>query len=331
MTDKLALAQNEQIAASSAPETPAPEQKDLVVKNFTYMRTKLDKTIDDIAAAADLSTSTLSRLIKGKYSERTIEALVDLYNKNLYPHNITVDIFTTKDLSQLYRPRWDSKQILGTYICPYLSPRGTGTTKALLLNIVEKDHEPEAWAIDIIHDINSAQTLSQKIFSDKTSIDDAKKAYKQAKKAEPNDLLMRDSRFLSGTVDGCGNILSISLNCEDYNITITTSLKLYLDSVEEFRTTRQWCGGAAIASFHSSSDWPYSMLFGMVHNEFWNPDYWQHPTLLNIKGADSVGGVLREMNKRQINENMLGLTTEIDTLWYEAFMEAHRNSLQKKS
>ena len=292
---------------------------DFVKENYEYMLRELGKTRYDFKKETGFSEKTEQRMMSGgNLRDKTLRKITEYYNAHgaeLYPHHIDLDDFRHKDLSRSTQPRWENDQVTGEYIGLYLSRRGTGKPKAMVLTIVERqDHTLEARAIDTVQDPVKATDLIASILSVE-DLDQARQVYKTAWDEKRSSL--RGSRFLHGEVSGRGDLLLIYLKndqgtCE---VQIATSLKSYMSTYNKVSNKYNWRGGAVIASVYDFEAWPYSMIIGMMKREYWHPDL--------MSNADIISA-LQRMHSYQKKENMLCLQHDIDALWYESFVDIHR-------
>ena len=295
--------------------------EDYVIKNYEYMLRELEKSAYSFYDKDEiLSESTERRLRKGKWSDKTLNKIVNYYNEHgseLYPHHITLDDFKSRDLSEAIHPKWHHEQVVGNYICLYLSKRGTGKTKAMILQIKHgQENTLEARAIDIVQNPAKAEMLINSIFS----IDDLGQArHKHKMMLKDNYALLRGSCFLHGKASGIGNLISVVLSDEHgaYEMRISTSLQSYMVTNDTVTEKYAWRGGAAIASVNSLGDWPYGMIIGMMRIDYWHPE---------LMTSVDISNALQRMYSYQKKENMLCLHKDIDALWYESFMDIHRQS-----
>ena len=299
--------------------------KNNVASNFLHMLNELGQTRSFFIANVGISDKTIRRMLEGKTIRKsTLEEIVKYYNDNgleLYPHNVTEEEFMNTDLSKARRLPWENAQIKGIYICPYLSRRGTGSAKAMVLRIQEEeDLSLSVRAVDTVQYLDQANRIINEILS-KEDWDAAKKAFKA--EMEKKNSVLRSSHLLRGTVTGCGDLVSMTLSDESgtYQMRIETSLSSYLNTYKAASTWYSWRGGAAIASVYDIEAWPYSMVIGMIGSEHWNPA---------VMTNEYVGGVLEKMHAYQKKHNMLCLHKEIDELWYEVFMEAARQGTSRR-
>lgn len=300
-------------------------QMSYVQKNYAYMLSKLGMSSYEIVDKIGLSKSTVDRLQSDKesrtsFQNKTINQLVEFYNSHgdkLYPHHIDYDTFKNKDIASLHLPTWSNEQVQGTYVCYYLSKRGTGKPKAMLLRIIENEKkELTAMAIDTIHDLEKVDEVLNTIFTD-TDAEECRKRYDNYYSSNYDSL--RGSRFLTGVVTGCDSLMSIFLKNKQktHEIRIATSLITYLITYENATVKYKLRGGAAISLITHAGDWPYSMLIGMIRESYW------HPAFMN---EDEIKNALERIGDYQKKDTMLCLQQEIDALWYEIFMDAHRKS-----
>lgn len=70
------------------------------------------------------------------------------------------------------------------------------------------------------------------------------------------------------------------------------------------------------------NDWPYGMIIGMIRCKYWHPEL--------MTSAD-IGNALIRMHAYQKKENMLCLQNDIDALFYESFVDIHRQSEEKEA
>ena len=290
----------------------------IVIKNYEHMLDKLGKSRRDLVQEGVFSKRTEGRLMSGNPSEQTIEKLVEYYNRHgsaLYPHHVEFDDFVSKDLSAFAKPTWKNEQIKGEYVGLYLSRRGTGKVKAMVLTIAEnEDFMLEARAIDSVHNLAKAADLIKDILS----IDDltqAKQTYETMKETKKS--LLRGSRFLHGNVFGRGDLMFVQLQDEHgtYEVSISTSLKSYLNTYNSVPSKYNWRGGATIVSVYDIEDWPYSMIIGFTRLKYWDPD---------LMVSNDIGESLLRMHGYQKKENMLCLQNDIDALFYESIMDGYR-------
>lgn len=289
----------------------------IVKRNYEYMLKELRMSRNEFIQEEVLSARTEGRLMSGDATDKTIAKLVDYYNNHgadLYPHRVELEDFKEKDLSQSTKPKWKNEQVVGEYICFYLSGRGTGKPKAMILRITEnKKHLLEACAIDIVQEPTKAHDLIMRVFRDK-ELPESREAHKILLDKEYS--LLRGSRFLCGEVLGRDNLMSIILRDEHetYDMRISTSLGSYMNTYDRVVNKYSWRGGAAIASVCDLKDWPYSMIMGVIKCDLWHPD----------QGTADFCNALQRMHSYQKKENMLCLQNDIDSLWYEVFMDIHR-------
>ena len=293
---------------------------EMVIKNYLYMVEKLGKTRKEVAQDGVFSERTEGRLVHGTYSVDTINKLVEYYNKHgavLYPHHVEFDDFVGKDLSAYKEPNWSSEQVKGEYVGLYLSRRGTGKVKAMILAITENDKFMlEARAIDSVQNPEKAADLIKDILA----IDDleqARKTFEETK--EQKKSLLRGSRFLFGEVSGRGDLLCIHMKDVHgtYEVTLSTSLKSYLNTYNAVPAKYNWRGGATVASVYDMEDWPYSMVIGFARLMYWNPE---------LMVGNDMGEALQRMHRYQKKENMLCLHNDIDALFYESIMDNYRKT-----
>lgn len=291
-----------------------------IKENYLNMLHQLGKTVYQFQQENILSPSTERRIRNGdpaSISDRTVHILVDYYNRHgseLFPHHVDLTEFKTKDLSKSTQPIWENADIVGDYIALYLSRRGTGKLKSMALTIREApDQTLEVRAIDIIQNPNKTADLISNILKIK-DLSQAKAAYKEAFRT--NYSVLRGSRFLYGVASGRGNLLFMHLKDDTgYEMTVYTQLRAYLKTRSKSITSYSWRGGAAILTVCDLESWPYSMVIGMMELKFWHPKQTNTADIINA---------LQRMHTYQKKENMLCLQHDIDSLWYEAFMDVHR-------
>ena len=298
------------------------EKKIYVKENYLYMLDKLKMSYQTFTEKSGISPSTERRIRNGNpeaLRDSTIEEIVSFYNENgtaLYPHRVDLAMFKYEDLSLSTSPQWQIEDVTGDYIALYLCTRGTGKPKAMAIKITENY---EVRAIDIVHDPTCTSDLITDILNIE-NFDEAKNKFNIALHAKYASL--RGSRFLHGTVSGKKNLLSLHLTDGlGYEMTINTLLTSYLDTRNKSIKKYSWRGGVAIASVCDLDDWPYTMILGMIEQEYWHPE--KMPT------AD-ISDALMRLHSYQKKHNMLCLQNDTDSLWYEAFMDVHRQWEEKQ-
>ncbi len=299
--------------------------KNYVKENYLFMLDQLGKSIYEFKKEDLFSATTERRIRNGNIdtiSDNIISIIVDYYNRHgseLHPHHIEISDFKYTDLSKSTLPKWDTQDVVGDYIALFLSKRGTGKPKSMAIQISEaQDHTLEVRAIDIVHNPAKTTDIITSILKTK-DIDKAKEIHRVAlNKDNYYYSLLRGSRFLHGVASGRGNLMTISLKDDSgYEMTISTLLKSYLSTRSTLENKYPWRGGAAIASVCELDSWPYSMIIGMIRIDHWHPD---------PMSTEALGNALLKMNSYQKNENILSLANDIDSLWYEVFMDIDRQN-----
>lgn len=285
-------------------------------ENTLYMLDKLKINRQTLADNIDLSIRTVDRIMKGYASGKTIKMLVEYYNQHgnlLYPHHVDEDLFQNSFLSTFTKPTWSSDQVAGEYVGLYLSGRGTGKPKAMIMKIFKnQDHLLEVVAIDTVQSLSGVTNLMNDVFSADGIY--AREKYENAKNEK--NALLRGSRFLYGEVTGRGDLMFIHLadDHEIYEVRMSTSLKSYVNTYNKVEKKYNMRGGAVLSTVYDIEGWPYSMIIGLIRKEYWHPD---------LMTCEEIRNALQRMNAYQKKENMLCLQNDVDALWYESFMEIH--------
>lgn len=293
-----------------------------VKENAQHVLNELKINRQTLADEIGLSIRTVDRIMNGYATEKTIKLLVNYYNQHgnlLYPHHVDEDLFQNSRLSTFIEPTWNNEQVAGEYVGLYLSRRGTGKPKAMALKIFEnQNHLLEAYAIDTVHDLDKISDLMQDVFSD-NDLEQTRLKYEIAKDEKKS--LLRGSRFLHGKLSGCRDLMFMSLTDDQgvYEVKIATSLKSYINTYNKVSEKYNMRGGAVLATVYDLEDWPYSMIIGLIRNDYWHPEM----------PREEITHVLQRMHSYQKKENMVCLQNDIDALFYEFFVDFHRQSEEK--
>lgn len=303
-----------------------PSDQPLYIReNYFFMLEKLgpsarQELIDSCAISA--ATENRIRHSEKTISDRTINELVHHYNQygdQLSPPYITLEDFKYKQLSTCSLPIWHRKQVIGNYICLYLSRKGIGKAKAMILTIQENEHhELEARLIDAVHQLDKASTFIEEILSIR-NLAEARAMHKQLLKSQYS--FLRGSHFLHGKVSGRLELLTIHLKDEkdNYEMTLAASLSTYLKNLNKIPagTMYPWRGGSILATIYDRDSWPYSIVMGITRDDYWHPD---------LMTMHDITDALQRMDSYQKKANMLCLQNDIDALFYESIMDVHRQS-----
>lgn len=293
--------------------------------NYLYMLRQLGIDSNEFLQQGIISVTTERRIRNGdisSISERTINALVEFYNMHgseLYPHHIELYDFKHTDLQKSTKPVWKNSDLVGDYIALFLSKRGTGRAKAMVIKISESaGNKLDVKAIDLIQDPERASRFIEDILNEE-DLEIARSKHKNL--FDKKNSLLRGSHFLHGEAFGRGSLLTISLTDDaGYEMTISTSLKSYISAQKKAPHDYKLRGGAALVTVCGLESWPYSMVIGIMDMEFWHSEL--------MSNAD-IAFILQRMNSYQRKENMLCLDGDVDSLWYESFMDAHRRYKEK--